>query len=200
MQIVVASNNLGKIKEYQQLLKPFNIDVLTMNDVNVHGEADETGKNFKENSLLKASYVKKYTNLPIIADDSGLIIEELPNLLGVYSARFLGHETPYKIKRAKILELLENKNRAAYFECCITLLNYDDKVHQFQGRINGKIASQESGVNGFGYDAIFIPNGYSKTFAELDEKEKNSISHRGIAVKKLMEFLKENYNENTINK
>lgn len=187
MDIVVATNNKHKIEEFKKIIP--NINFLSLDDINVHVNIDETGKTFKENSLIKAKEISKYTNKIIIADDSGLIIEAFPNLLGVSSHRFLGEDVSYHDKAIKILDMLDGKNRDAHFECVITLYNYKNEPIFFKGEIKGKIATKIDGNNGFGYDIIFIPEGYDNTFACLDESIKNKISHRAVATKKLQEYL-----------
>lgn len=191
MDIVIATNNEHKVLEYKNILRGLNINCLSLNDLNIKCEPDETGKDFLDNSLIKAKEIAKFTNKVIIADDSGLLIESLPNLLGVYSHRFLPLAS-YREKCEKILELLENSNnRKAKFICVITLYNFKNEPIFFKGECFGSIGYEIKGENGFGFDPIFIPTSYNKTMAELSEQTKNSISHRGIASKKLIAYLKE---------
>lgn len=191
MDIVIATNNEHKVLEYKNILKGLNINCLSLNDLNIKCEPDETGKDFLDNSLIKAKEIAKFTNKVIIADDSGLLIESLPNLLGVYSHRFLPLAS-YREKCEKILELLKDtNNRKAKFVCVITLYNFKNVPIFFKGECFGSIGYEIKGENGFGFDPIFIPKSYNKTMAELSEQTKNSISHRGIASKKLIAYLKE---------
>ncbi len=191
MDIVIATNNEHKVLEYKNILKGLNINCLSLNDLNIKCEPDETGKDFLDNSLIKAKEIARFTDKVIIADDSGLLIESLPNLLGVYSHRFLPLAT-YREKCEKILELLKDtNNRKAKFICVITLFNFKNEPIFFKGECFGSIGYEIKGENGFGFDPIFIPTSYNKTMAELSEQTKNSISHRGIASKKLIAYLKE---------
>ncbi|MCI5746146.1 MAG: RdgB/HAM1 family non-canonical purine NTP pyrophosphatase [Erysipelotrichaceae bacterium] len=191
MDIIIASNNLHKVSEYKEILCPLGFNVFSLKDENIECEIAETGSTFKENSLIKALEIAKYTNKIILADDSGLILEAFPNILGVYSHRFMP-TLSYKGKCEEVLKLLKNKNRGAYFTCVITLINFKDKPLFFEGICKGHIGYDYVGDNGFGYDPIFIPNGYDKTMAMLTSIEKNKISHRGIACEKLIEYLKDN--------
>ena len=190
MDIVIATNNKNKLKEYKEILLPLGINCLSLNDVNINIDPDETGTSFAENSLIKARSIARFTNKVVIADDSGLIIDAMPNELGLFSKRFM-ENCSYNEKMKEILRRLENKNRSARFICVITLTNYQDKTFQFEGICEGYIGNEIIGNNGFGYDPIFHALNNEKSMAELDENIKNEISHRGIASKKLLEFLKE---------
>lgn len=191
MEIVIATNNKDKINEYRTILGEFNIKCLSLKDVNIVCDPKETGETFAENSLIKASEIAKFTDKMVIADDSGLIVDELKGELGVYSHRFMGEDTPYPIKCLEVIKQVEGKTRSARFECCITLLNFDETPHQFNGVIEGNIGYEIKGEHGFGYDPIFIPIGYDMTTAEMEEEMKHSISHRGNASRLLVKFLKE---------
>lgn len=190
MEIVIATNNEHKVQEYRELLKNMDIHCHSLKDLNIHFEAEETGKTFHENSFIKANAIAKYTSKTIIADDSGLIIDAYPELLGIYSHRFL-KEASYEEKCKEILKRVKNKVRTARFVCSITLLNFQKQPVQFEGICEGIIADEYKGKNGFGYDPIFIPNGYKLTMGELSFDEKNKISHRGIASKQLIQYLNE---------
>ena len=193
MDIIIASNNNHKIEEYKEIFKEFDINVLSLKDVNISCNPEETGETFKENSLIKAKECAKYTDKVILSDDSGLIVDALPDILGVHSSRFLGEDTPYEIKRAEVIKRLKNKKRDARFVCCITILNLEKEPLVFIGECLGKIAKVPTGNAGFGYDPIFIPKGYDQSFASLGEDIKNKISHRGEASKKMVEYLKEHF-------
>ena len=193
MDIVVASNNKLKIEEYRSIFKEFGINVLSLKDENISIDFEETGTTFESNSLLKAKECAKYTSKAILADDSGLIVDSLPDILGVYTARTFGEDTPYPIKRQKLIDLLEGKDRTAKFVCCITILNLTSEPLVFLGESRGSISLKSSGDHGFGYDPVFIPVGYNQTFADLSEKEKNKISHRGLASEKMIRYLKEHF-------
>lgn len=190
MDIVIATNNKNKLKEYKEILLPLGINCLSLDDINVNIDPEETGTTFAENSLIKAKTIARYTNKVVISDDSGLIIDEMPNELGLFSKRFM-ENCSYEEKMKEILKRLENKNRSARFICVITLTNYLDSTYQFEGVCEGYIGSKIAGKNGFGYDPIFHALDNEKSMAELEENIKNQISHRGIASKKLYDFLKE---------
>lgn len=194
MKILIASNNQHKIREYKEILKDFDITLVSLKEMNIESDPEEVGLTFQENSFLKAKHAAKYCDLPILADDSGLIIEELPNVLGVHTSRFMGEETPYDKKRAAILSMLENKkNRHACFVCNITLYHFKNQVVSFQGECHGHIAFQSKGNEGFAFDPIFIPNGYEKTFAELGDEVKNTLSHRKKASDQLVDYLNRHF-------
>lgn len=192
LKIVISSNNLHKIKEYKEIFDEYpNIEILSLNDANINVDPEENGTTFKENSLIKAKAVGELTNNIVIADDSGLEIDALDGFPGIYSARFMeGHA--YEEKFMAIFDMLKDKRtRDAQFHCVITVINLTTEPLFFEGIVRGKIATSSNGSNGFGYDPIFIPKGYSESFANLSENEKNAISHRGIATKKLLDYLKE---------
>ncbi|MCH5179781.1 MAG: RdgB/HAM1 family non-canonical purine NTP pyrophosphatase [Erysipelotrichales bacterium] len=192
LKIVISSNNQHKIKEYKEIFNDYpNIEIMSLNDANINVDPEENGKTFKENSLIKAKAVAELTNNLVIADDSGLEIDALDGFPGIYSSRFMSDHT-YEEKFLAIFDMLKDKNnRKAQFHCVITLVNLEAGPLFFEGVVRGEIAKTSNGLNGFGYDPIFIPEGYKKSFADLSEDEKNAISHRGIASKSLLEFLKE---------
>ncbi len=194
LNLVIATNNSHKLQEYREIFKGYNINIIPMNQIVSNLEIDENGKTFKQNALIKAKSLQKCTNLPILADDSGIIIEFLgKNFPGIYSHRFSqkmgGQEitNKYLINRAK-----KEENKKAHFVCTLCLLNLSSKPLYFVGKAYGKISKDLKGIHGFGYDPIFILNKLNKTFAELEENEKNSFSHRANACKKLLIYLKEN--------
>ena len=193
-EIVLATNNAHKLKEVREILAPHKIVVYGLNDLNLKPEdVEENADNYYGNALIKAKSVQKLTDLPIIADDSGLEIEAMDNAPGLRSARFAnehgGHENAIKY----ILDYLENKdNRKARFICDIVLLNVEKEPLLFEGIVPGHIAKEPYGKGGFGYDPIFICDELNKTYAEMSEDEKNRVSHRGKALKKLLTYLKIN--------
>ncbi|HKX87117.1 MAG TPA: non-canonical purine NTP diphosphatase [Flavobacterium sp.] len=190
MQLVFASNNKNKIKEIQQLV-PEHITVLSLEDIGCNVDIPETADTIEGNAILKADYVTQHYGYPCFADDSGLEIDALNGEPGVYSARYAGAQRSDEDNINKVLNQLENKsNRKANFKTVIAL-NMNGEQHLFTGIINGIIINEKKGANGFGYDPIFIADGYSQTFAELTLDEKSSISHRGKAVKQLITFLNE---------
>jgi len=189
MDIVIATNNINKVKEFNEILSPLGFNCLSLKDLNIVCDPEETGSTFKENALIKAKEIAKYTNKLILADDSGIEIDAYPNLLGIYSHRFLENE-PYSIKNAALIEMLKDKIKTARYVCVIALINFNDQELFFEGICEGHISDIPKGNNGFGYDPIFIPSGLDKTMAELESEEKHRISHRGIASNKLVEYLK----------
>lgn len=187
-KIVVATNNQGKLREIRQILK--NYELLSLKDINCEIEVDENQETFEGNSKKKAEEISKLTNMPCIADDSGLCIEIFNDWPGVYTGRFLGeNETPAKRNKA-ILEKMRNlkgEERKAKVVCVITYFK-NGKFITVKGEIEGSIAKEARGENGFGFDPIFeLKNG--KTYAQLSEKEKNEISHRKKALEKLKKQL-----------
>jgi XTP/dITP diphosphohydrolase len=193
MTLVFASSNKNKIKEIKALL-PQPIHLLGLEEVGIHTEIPETGLTIKENSLIKANYVSNFLQesgkeKAVFADDSGLEVTALNNQPGVYSARYAGVPKNDVANNQKLLQELSSiSKRNARFVTVITLL-INNQIHYFEGEIKGTIAYEARGDNGFGYDPLFIPQGYRSTFAELSAETKNTISHRGIATKKLVAFL-----------
>lgn len=189
MKLVFASNNKNKIKEIQ-LLVPSSIQIVSLEDIGCTEDIPETANTIEGNAILKANYVTQNYSLNCFADDSGLEVDALNDEPGVYSARYAGEPKNDDNNMNKLLLNLKDKNnRKANFKTVICL-NINGEQHLFTGIINGKIIEEKIGNNGFGYDPIFVADGYTKTFAELSIEEKSTISHRGIAVKKLVEFLK----------
>ncbi len=188
MQLVFASHNKNKVKEISELI-PSGIYLLGLSDIDCNDEIDETAITIEGNALIKAKFVYDNYKLNCFADDSGLEAEALNGAPGVYSARYAGEPKNDENNIQKLLRDLNGiENRNAQFKTIISLI-IDGKAQQFEGIIKGKITTQKRGSNGFGYDPIFVPDGYDRTFAEMDSETKNKISHRGIAVKKLVEFL-----------
>ena len=195
LEIVIATNNPNKVEEYRQMFASIsNIKLFSLKDENIHIEIEENGKTFKENSLIKAEAISKFTNKFVLADDSGLEIEALDNFPGIYSARFMEGK-PYKEKWAAIFEMLKNKeNKNAQFHCAITFITPTKEKYVFEGIEKGYITEKIEGENGFGYDPIFFSNSLNKTFGNATEEEKNAVSHRGKAFSQLLEFIKNNFN------
>lgn len=185
--IVFATNNAHKLEEVQKALP--SVEVKSLKAVNFEGEIPEDYETLEENSAQKADFITEHTGLDCFADDTGLEVEALNGAPGVYSARYAGEHGNSEANMEKLLSELEgNSNRNAQFRTVVTL-NLDGKQYQFEGICKGTITTEKHGDKGFGYDPIFIPEGYSKTFAELDMSVKNAISHRGLAVQKLVDFL-----------
>lgn len=188
MKLVFASNNKNKIKEIQLLL-PENIQILSLEDIGCFDDIPETADTIEGNAILKANYVTEKFGYNCFADDTGLEVAALNGEPGVYSARYAGEQKDANDNMDKLLANLQDKsNRKANFKTVICL-NLNGEQHLFTGIINGEIIKEKIGTNGFGYDPIFVAEGYTKTFAELTLEEKSVISHRGLAVKQLIEFL-----------
>ena len=195
MDIVIATNNKDKVREYKKILKDFDINLLTLSDLNINCDPEENGNSFMENALIKAQAIAKFTDKVVVADDSGLVVDAFPDLLGIYSHRFFG-DTTYPEKCNEIIRMLEDKdNRKARFVCSIAVVNLTKEPLFFEGIIEGSIGYQYIGNNGFGYDPIFIPDGYDITTAQMSDEEKHAISHRGQAGRKMAEFFNKYVNK-----
>ena len=195
MKIVFATGNAGKVREIKAILADLNIEVLSMKEAGVVAEAEENGATFAENAMIKAKDIAgKVSNAIVMADDSGLVIDALNGEPGIYSARYLGEDTPYSIKNAHIINRLEGiavEERTARFVCAIAAVLPDGRVLSTEGTIEGYIGYEERGTNGFGYDPIFMLPEYGCTTAQLSEEAKNAISHRGKALEAMKVKLKE---------
>jgi len=190
-ELLFATNNQHKLTEIRQILQN-NYAILCLNDINCAQELPETQNTLQGNALQKANYVYQNYAHNCFADDTGLEIDALNGEPGVYSARFAGEKVSYKQNRDKVLLLLKGQsNRKARFRTVIALI-LNGEHYFFEGVVNGVIIEEERGVAGFGYDPIFIPENYTQTFAEMTPELKNKISHRGIAVSKLANFLMNN--------
>ena len=189
-EIVFASHNEGKIKEIKKLLAPYGIKVKSALDMNLP-DVEETGKTFEENSLLKSRTIAKLVNMPCLADDSWLCVDALNGAPGVYSARYAPNRDFDKGMEKLLAEMEKspNKSRNAHFSCVISLAWPDGQYKVFAGQVDGKIAFHKMGAGGFGYDPLFVPEGFTSSFAQMSQEEKNKISHRGRAVEKLKDFL-----------
>jgi len=188
MKIVFATNNLNKLSEVQKML-PETIQLLTLKDINCFDDIDETETTLEGNAKLKADYITEKFGYNCFADDTGLEVDSLHGAPGVYSARYAGKENNSKKNMQKLLLALENtSNRKAQFRTAIAL-NINSQQFLFEGICKGAILTEKQGEQGFGYDPIFKPENYTTSFAEMTSEEKNTISHRGIAIRKLVEFL-----------
>lgn len=187
MKIIIATKNRHKIEEIRQEWKGLGIELLSMADYPDLPEVVEDGKTFHENSLKKAKEIFEFTGIPALADDSGLEVDYLHGAPGIYSARFSGMEADYKKNNLKLLSLLSGvpfEKRTARFRCVLTLY-HPDFIKIAEGVVHGHILDEMRGNLGFGYDPLFLPDGYEQSMAELSPDEKNKISHRGIAVRKM---------------
>ena len=188
MKLVFATNNLNKLKEVQEML-PSSIELLSLKDINCFDEIEETETTLEGNAHLKADYITKKFGFNCFADDTGLEVESLDGKPGVYSARFAGEPSNSENNMQKLLVDLETKtNRKAQFRTAVSL-NINEKKFLFEGICKGEILRKKQGEKGFGYDPIFKPKGFNQSFAKMTSEEKNKISHRGIAVQKLVKFL-----------
>lgn len=187
--IVVATKNAHKVEEFRALIGDQNVELKSLLDYPDFPEIEEDGKNFRENASIKALAACKYCDVPAFADDSGLEVEALDGAPGIYSARY-APTAPARIE--KLLKALEGKeNRRARFVCVIAIAVNGEVIDTFEGEVKGRIADAPRGEGGFGYDPVFIPDGYDCTFAELPAEEKNRISHRARAFAKAMEFVED---------
>lgn len=201
MKVIVATGNKNKVKEIREILRDMDAYVVTMKEAGTFVEIEENGSTFLENAVMKAEAVAKeaakdsdWKDAFVIADDSGLVIDALNGEPGIYSARYLGHDTSYQVKNADLIQRLAgvaDKERSARFICAIAAVCPDGRVLTAEGVMEGRIGYEQRGENGFGYDPIFYLPEFGCTSAELSPEEKNRISHRGKALqamrKKLME-------------
>ena len=190
-KLVFATNNAHKLAEVRAILEP-KFTIISLDDLNCKDDIPETADTLEGNALLKATYIHDKFGLDCFADDTGLEIEALNGEPGVYSARYAGEDNNSYNNMCKVLSLLENKtNRKACFRTVIALI-LGEKTNFFEGKIDGDIALLPKGKSGFGYDPIFVPEGYLLSFAQLSADEKNKISHRALAVNNLIDFLQHN--------
>jgi len=188
MKLVFATNNLHKLKEVQEMLSN-SIELLSLKDIGCFEDIEETESTLEGNAKLKADYITEKYGFDCFADDTGLEVEALDGDPGVYSARYAGEHGNAEKNMEKLLNELQNKSsRKAKFRTIIAL-NLRNKQYLFEGICDGEILNEKSGVKGFGYDPIFKPSNASSSFAEMNSEEKNIISHRGIAIQKLVNFL-----------
>lgn len=193
-KIILASNNNGKIKEFREIFKNMDIELVPMKEAGIDVDIEENGETFEENSLIKARTVCKLSGCITIADDSGLEVDYLGGQPGVYSARFMGHDTSYDIKNKAIIDKLKGvsgKDRSARFVAVIAAVFPDGRELVTRGTMEGIIGQEPLGENGFGYDPILFLPEYNKSSAELAPEEKNKISHRGKALEKMKTALEE---------
>ena len=187
LKLVFATNNKNKLKEVQAMLT--NFEIVSLADINCFDDIAETADTLEGNAILKADYITQKYGLNCFADDTGLEVEALNNAPGVYSARYAGEENNAENNMSKLLSAVQNEpNRKAQFRTAVAL-NIEGKQFVFEGICKGEILKKKQGESGFGYDPIFKPNGFNKSFAEMNMIEKGKISHRGKAIKKLVTFL-----------
>lgn len=189
-EIVLASSNQGKVREVEMMMKDMGIRVIPLSETSFTEEIEENGATFEENAVIKAKAVAEKLNVPVLADDSGLEIDYLDKAPGIYSARYLGHDTPYSIKNKMILEKLEgvpDEQRTARFVCSMALALPYGAVLTTTATMEGQIAYEIKGENGFGYDPIFFLPEFGMSSAEISPEQKNEISHRGKALRQMKE-------------
>lgn len=194
-RLLVATNNKGKLAELRQMLVGLDVELVSLADLGITDEVEETGSTFVENARLKASGYARMANLPAIADDSGLEVDALDRRPGVLSARYGGAETSFDEKMKMLLaeiDVTSDTDRHARFICSIAIANTSGEIaHVATAKCEGKIANGPRGSGGFGYDPIFIPDGYEQTFGELERHVKSKISHRARAFREIMPFLRD---------
>ncbi len=191
MNIIIASNNKGKIKEFKKILEPLGYNVFSQSEAGVNIEVEETGTTFEENAKLKARAIYNLMHTAVLADDSGIVVDYLNGEPGIYSARYMGLQTDEERRRCVLYKMKDAKkeDRTARYVCCICYIEENGKENIVNGIWEGIVADKEYGENGFGYDPIFMPNGSDKTVAQMLPEEKNTISHRAMAIQKLKELL-----------
>ena len=196
-KIIFATGNEGKMKEVRMILEDLGLPVLSLKDAGITAEVEENGTTFEENAQIKAKAIMEMTGALVLADDSGLEVDALAKEPGIYSARYMGHDTSYHIKNQNIIDRLEGKvgeERSARFVCAIAAAFPDGRVLTTRGTMEGQIGYEEKGENGFGYDPIFYLPEYQCYSAELSLEEKNKLSHRGKALRLMKERLHESFN------
>lgn len=192
-KIIFATGNQGKMKEIREILADLDAEVLSLKDAGIKAEIVEDGKTFEENAQIKAKAICEMTGEIVLADDSGLEIDYLNKEPGVYSARYMGEDTSYRIKNANLIERLKgvpDEQRTARFVCAIAAAFPDGRMKTVRAAMEGRIGYEEKGENGFGYDPIFYLPEYGCTSAELSMEEKNKISHRGKALRAIKDELR----------
>lgn len=193
IEILFATSNAGKAKEVQAMFSDLDVDVKTLREEGIDIEIEENGQTFAENALIKAKAIAKMTDKIVLADDSGLVVDYLNGEPGIYSARYMGEDTSYDIKNARILERMEgvpDDQRTARFVCAMAAIMPGGEVICTEGIMEGLIGYEMKGTNGFGYDPIFYLPEYGMTSSEISPEKKNEISHRGKALRKMQDELK----------
>lgn len=192
-KLIFATGNEGKLKEIRMILGDLGVEILSLKEAGIDADVEENGTTFEENAVIKATEIMKLTGEVVLADDSGLEVDALNKEPGIYSARYMGHDTSYRIKNQSIIDRLEGREgeeRSARFVCAIAAAFPDGKVITTRGTMEGQIGYEERGENGFGYDPIFYLPEYQCYSGELPLEEKNKLSHRGKALRLMKEELK----------
>lgn len=191
-KIIIATGNEGKLKEIKMMFSDMDLEIISLKETGIDIEIDENGTSFEENAIIKAQAIANVCNEIVLADDSGLVIDALDGEPGIYSARYLGEETSYIIKNNVLLNRMQGisgDDRAAHFVCAMAVAFPNGEVEVTKGIMDGRIAYQQEGGNGFGYDPIFELPEYGCTSAQLDSLQKNRISHRGKALEEMKKVL-----------
>ena len=202
--IIFATGNAGKIREIKEIFKELDLTILSMKEAGVSADPDEDGESFEDNSIIKAKAVRKLvdesypdpSSVLVMADDSGLEVDYLNKAPGIMSARFMGHDTSYDIKNNEILKRLEgvpDEKRTARFVCAVSAVFFGGEALVTRQTMEGRIGYEIEGKNGFGYDPIFIPDGYDVTSATISPEEKNKISHRGKALRSMLKMIRDRF-------
>ena len=192
-KIIFATSNEGKMKEVRSILEDLGMEVLSMKEAGIQADVVEDGTTFEENAVIKATEIQKICGEIVLADDSGLEVDYLNKEPGIYSARYMGEDTSYRIKNKSLIDRLqgvEDEKRTARFVCAIAAAFPDESVEVTRGTIEGRIGYEEKGENGFGYDPIFYVPEYGCTTAELSPEQKNKVSHRGKALRLMKEIIR----------
>ena len=189
-EILIATSNDHKVEEFKEMLEPLGYQVKSLKDHPEKIKIEETGKTFEENSMIKAMTLHQALGCAVMADDSGLMVDALDGAPGVYSARFMGEDTSYDIKNQYIIDAVKGKERGAQFVCVISYVEKDGTATSYKGVVRGEINDCILGDKGFGYDPIFYYPPYQTTLANVNEEMKNGVSHRGIALRQCVEYLK----------
>ena len=189
-EILIATGNAHKVEEFKEMLEPMGYQIKSLKDLETSIEIDETGTTFEENSMIKAMTLHKALGCAVMADDSGLMVDAMDGAPGVYSARFMGEDTSYDIKNQYIIDQVKGKERGAQFVCVISYVESDGTATSYKGVVRGEINDCILGEKGFGYDPIFYYPPYQTTLANVSEDMKNAVSHRGIALRKCVEYMK----------
>ncbi len=198
LQMLAATTNKNKVREFQEILKDLKdkINIITTDAIPNFPEIVEDGTTFAENAMKKAKEASAFADMVAMADDSGLVVEALDGAPGIHSARYAGEGASDADRIAKLLKAMDGvTDRSAKFVCAAAIAYRGEEVKTFIGEIKGKITLAPSGSNGFGYDPVFIPDGFEKTFAELTDEEKNAVSHRGRAMRAVADFFREEFSK-----
>ena len=193
-RIIFATTNENKMKEIREILADFPVEILSLKEAGIQADIDENGSSFEENAAIKAEAIERMTCAIVLADDSGLEVDYLNKEPGIYSARYMGEDTPYSVKNKSIIDRLdgvEDDKRTARFVCAIAAVFPDGTVRTTRGTIEGIIAHEPMGENGFGYDPIVYVPEFGRTTAQLTADEKNKVSHRGKALAEMKKYIKE---------